>query len=98
VTARAAAADHALRYELDALRALAARVIDEHVSCRDTCRACGRVFPCPRACLAERNLQLCDGSGMKMGAGDSEPGSVTRAPIVRGEVGERSRRRAEETR
>jgi hypothetical protein len=59
MTARAPAGDRVLRYELDALRALAARVIDEHVECQGTCLACGRTFPCPRACLAEHNLQIC---------------------------------------
>jgi hypothetical protein len=59
VTSRASGTDYALYYELDALRVLAARVIDEHVGSDGTRRACGRVFPCPRACLAEHNLDVC---------------------------------------
>ena len=59
MTAQAPVGGHALHFELDALRARAARVIDEHVSCRGICRACGWTFPCPRACLAEHNLQMC---------------------------------------
>jgi hypothetical protein len=61
VTSRGPADDYVLYYELDALRALAARVIDDHVNCRGTCRACGGAFPCPSACVAEHNLQLCGG-------------------------------------
>jgi hypothetical protein len=49
-----------LHYELDALRALASRVINEHVDdCTGLCRACGSAFPCARACLAEHNLETC---------------------------------------
>jgi hypothetical protein len=61
VSSRAPAGEHALSYELVALRALAARVIDEHIGDHGTCRACGGVFPCPSACLAEHNLQMCGG-------------------------------------
>jgi hypothetical protein len=61
VTSRASAGDHALYYELDALRAVAARVINEHIGCHGTCRACGHMFPCPSACMAEHNLQVCSG-------------------------------------
>jgi hypothetical protein len=49
-----------MRFEFDALRAIAARVIDEHVNDYGTCRACGGEFPCPQACLAEHNLVACD--------------------------------------
>jgi len=48
------------RYELDALRALAAHVIDEHVNDHGVCAACGAAFPCGQACLAEHNLAVCD--------------------------------------
>jgi hypothetical protein len=61
VTAGAPGGDDALHYELDALRALAARVINEHVGRRGTCCECGRMFPCPSACLAEHNLHMCGG-------------------------------------
>ena len=54
------ARDNALRYELDALRALASRVINEHTDDGNgTCQKCGNAFPCPRACLAEHNLESC---------------------------------------
>ena len=48
------------RFELDALRALAARVIDEHTDDHGHCRACSGVFPCQQACLADHNLAACD--------------------------------------
>jgi hypothetical protein len=48
-----------LQYELDALCALAARVINEHLNDQGSCRACGASFPCPLACLADQNLQVC---------------------------------------
>jgi rRNA maturation endonuclease Nob1 len=60
---RPSSLDAALYYELDALRALAARVINEHANHRGACRACGRAFPCTRACLAEHNLQVCGDLG-----------------------------------
>jgi hypothetical protein len=49
-----------LRFEFDALRALAAQVLDEHVNDHGTCRVCRCRFPCRRACLAEHNLAVCD--------------------------------------
>ena len=49
-----------VRFEFDALRAIAARVIDEHVNDHGTCAACGGRFPCRQACLAEHNLAACD--------------------------------------
>jgi hypothetical protein len=52
--------DDVVHLELDALRAIAARVIDEHVNDHGTCRACGGMFPCLEACLAEHNLVACD--------------------------------------
>jgi hypothetical protein len=51
--------DEALRFELDALRAVAARVINEHTDDCGACRVCGCAFPCSRACLAEHNLHVC---------------------------------------
>jgi hypothetical protein len=56
---RMSARDDDLYFELDALCALAARVLAEHANHDGACRACGRAFPCPRACLAEHNLHLC---------------------------------------
>ena len=49
-----------LYYELDALCALAARVLNEHTNEDGACRACGQAFPCARACLAEHNLDVRD--------------------------------------
>jgi hypothetical protein len=49
----------ALYYELDALRARAARVLDEHTNDGGACRGCGHPFPCSNACLADHNLTLC---------------------------------------
>jgi rRNA maturation endonuclease Nob1 len=51
--------DSILRFELDALRARAAHVIDEHTNHHGSCHACGRRFPCQEACLAEHNLAIC---------------------------------------
>ncbi len=51
--------DEALHYELDALRARAAQVINAHTNHDGVCRACARAFPCPCACLAEHNLSVC---------------------------------------
>jgi hypothetical protein len=48
------------RYELDALRAIAARVLDTHVNENDTCVVCGCAFPCGQECLAEHNLAVRD--------------------------------------
>jgi len=44
--------------ELEALRALASRVINQHVDDRGLCAVCGSAFPCERAVLAEHNLAL----------------------------------------
>jgi hypothetical protein len=55
-----AARHDVLRYELDALRALASRVINEHVEDgTGRCEVCRARFPCIRACLAEHNLETC---------------------------------------
>jgi hypothetical protein len=49
-----------LRHELDALRAVASRVINEHVGDgTGMCQVCRSTFPCARACLAEHNLETC---------------------------------------
>ena len=48
----------ALMPQLETLRALATRVINEHVDDRGLCAVCGSAFPCERAALAERNLAL----------------------------------------
>ena len=66
---RAAAIDAVLHYELDALRVVAARVVNEHTNDHGACHACGRPFLCPRACLAEHNLHVCS---------DAPPTSVRR--------------------
>jgi hypothetical protein len=63
--------DDVVRFELDALRAIAARVIDEHVNDHGTCRACGGEFPCRQACLAEHNLVACDGLPSDRSGGDA---------------------------
>ena len=44
--------------ELEALRALASRVINQHVDDRGLCAVCGSAFPCELAVLAEHNLDL----------------------------------------
>ncbi len=44
--------------EFEALRALASRVINEHVNDDDLCAVCGSAFPCELAVLAENNLDL----------------------------------------
>lgn len=44
--------------QFGALRALATRVINEHVNDRGLCAVCGCAFPCKRAGLAEHNLAL----------------------------------------
>jgi len=44
--------------EFEALRALASRVINEHVDYDGLCAVCGSAFPCGRAVLAEHNLGL----------------------------------------
>jgi hypothetical protein len=55
-----AARGDTLRYELDALRALASRVINEHTDDgTGACQTCRHAFPCARACLAEHNLESC---------------------------------------
>jgi hypothetical protein len=56
---RSASFDQALLFELDALRARAARVLDEHTNDDGACRGCGHAFPCLNACLADHNLILC---------------------------------------
>ena len=50
-----------LRYELDALRALASRIINDHTDDGSgSCQLCRHAFPCARACLADNNLETCD--------------------------------------
>ncbi len=44
--------------EFEALRALATRVINQHVDDHGLCAVCGCAFPCERAVLAEHNLDL----------------------------------------
>jgi len=46
------------RSESEQLRALATRVINEHVDDRGWCAVRGCAFPCERAVLAEHNLDL----------------------------------------
>jgi hypothetical protein len=40
------------------LVALASRVINEHTNDHTRCAACGAVWPCERAVLAEHNLAM----------------------------------------
>jgi len=47
-----------LMTEFEALRALATRVINEHVDDCGLCAVCGSAFPCELAVLAEHNLGL----------------------------------------
>lgn len=54
------AEEDVVRFEFDALRAIAARVIDEHVDDQGTCRSCGGESPCGRAPVAKHNLARCD--------------------------------------
>jgi hypothetical protein len=59
ITAEAARGD-LLRHELDALRALASRIINEHTDDgTGVCQTCRSAFPCARACLADHNLESC---------------------------------------
>nr|MBA3338380.1 hypothetical protein [Geodermatophilaceae bacterium] len=44
--------------ELQALRALATRAVNDHVDDLGLCAVCGSAFPCERAVLAEHNLDL----------------------------------------
>ena len=44
--------------EFETLRALATRVINDHVDARGLCWVCGSAFPCGLAVLAEHNLGL----------------------------------------
>jgi len=44
--------------KLEALRALATRVINQHVDDHGLCAVCGSAFPCELAVLAEHNLDL----------------------------------------
>ena len=46
------------RAEERALRALATRVINDHVDDCGLCAVCGSAFPCELAVLAEHNLDL----------------------------------------
>jgi len=47
--------------ELDQLRALATKTINEHVNDQDLCAICGSAWPCDRAVLAAHNLALTSG-------------------------------------
>ena len=42
---------------MDGLRALATRVINEHLDAHGLCAVCSSAFPCERAVLAEHNLE-----------------------------------------
>jgi len=44
--------------ELDQLRSLATRMLNEHTNDHDLCAVCGSAWPCERAVLADHNLAL----------------------------------------
>jgi hypothetical protein len=46
------------RTPMQLLIALATRVINEHINEHAHCAACGAVWPCERAVLAEHNLAM----------------------------------------
>jgi hypothetical protein len=47
--------------DLDRLRALATRVVNDHVDDgTGLCRMCSSAFPCPKACLAEGTWEFVD--------------------------------------
>jgi hypothetical protein len=76
--------DDVVRFELDAQRAIAARVIDEHVNDHGICRACGNHFLCRHVCLAEHNLVACDSLPADRSSGDGIA-QVARADPVAGQ-------------
>jgi hypothetical protein len=44
--------------ELEALMALASRVLNEHTNDRDLCAVCGSAWPCAQVATAEHNLAM----------------------------------------